>query len=57
MRTKILPGCPEAQDGYLWSNGHQVLGENLASGYPLQEDSLNGGRFPLRRIDGTVVPP
>jgi hypothetical protein len=55
MRSKIFSGCPETRSGYLWPDGYPVPGANLASGYPLHEDSLNGGWPALRRIDGTVI--
>jgi mannonate dehydratase len=61
-RTReVFPGCPEAHDGMLWSNGKPGLGididETLAAKYPFPEHPLNGAWPPVRRRDGTVIRP
>ena len=61
-RTReVFPGCPEIQDGYLWSNDKPGFGidldEELAAKFPFPEHPLNGAWPPVRQPDGTVIRP
>ncbi len=61
-RTReVFPGCPEIQDGMLWSNEQPGLGIDLdqaaAARYPYPEHPLNGAWPAVRLPDGTVIRP
>jgi mannonate dehydratase len=61
-RTReVFPGCPEIQDGAMWSNDAPGLGididEELAGRHPFPDHPLNGAWPEIRRRDGTVIKP